>query len=186
MAKIRVNKVDAARRQIEAAIRLLFANEDPVAIHALVAAGFRILKDLAEQSGKVLTHQYLKAIIKPGKEKDFWKLMNRAANFLKHADRDPDEILNVKEEISDAMLLFACSYYRDLVYDITPEMTAFVTWYIALYPDSFTHLKPFLEILDQILDLKEFRTQPRHKQLETGKLLLTTAPARSRNGIKHY
>jgi hypothetical protein len=32
MTKIRINKIDAARRQIDAAIRMTFGEEDPVAI----------------------------------------------------------------------------------------------------------------------------------------------------------
>jgi hypothetical protein len=35
VAKIRVSKVEAARRQIDAAIRMLFSNEDPVAVLSL-------------------------------------------------------------------------------------------------------------------------------------------------------
>mgnify|MGYP001568694580 CR=1 FL=1 len=38
MAKIKVNKSEAARRQIDVAIRILFRNEDPVAIHTLAMA----------------------------------------------------------------------------------------------------------------------------------------------------
>ena len=47
MAKIKVNKIEAVRRQLDAAIRMLFANEDPLAIHTLSMAAFRILRDLA-------------------------------------------------------------------------------------------------------------------------------------------
>ncbi len=36
MTEIRTNKVDAARRQIDAAIRMLFINKDPMIIHTLV------------------------------------------------------------------------------------------------------------------------------------------------------
>jgi hypothetical protein len=39
MTKIRINKLDAARRQINAAIRMTFEGEDPVAIHSVIAAG---------------------------------------------------------------------------------------------------------------------------------------------------
>jgi hypothetical protein len=34
-----LNKIDAARRQLDAAIRMTFRQEDPVAIHCLTAAG---------------------------------------------------------------------------------------------------------------------------------------------------
>jgi hypothetical protein len=47
LAIIHVNKPEAARRQIEAAIRQLFSNEDPIAVLTLAAAGLRIVRDLA-------------------------------------------------------------------------------------------------------------------------------------------
>ena len=49
MTEIRVSKIEAAKRQIELSIRLLFQNEDPIGILTLAAAGFRILRDLGER-----------------------------------------------------------------------------------------------------------------------------------------
>lgn len=102
MAKIRVNKTEAARWQIDVAIRLLFSNEDPVAIHTLVAAALRILRDICEKRDDTVTHKIFKAIIRPGMEKKFWRMMSAPANFLKHANRDPNAILdNIDEEAND-------------------------------------------------------------------------------------
>ena len=39
-----LNKPEAARRQIDAAIRMLFSGEDPVAVHTLAMAGFEFLE----------------------------------------------------------------------------------------------------------------------------------------------
>ena len=38
MNEIRITKIQAAQRQIDCAIRMLFRNEDPVAIHTVVSA----------------------------------------------------------------------------------------------------------------------------------------------------
>jgi hypothetical protein len=43
-----VDKFDAARRQIERAIRLVAAEEDKLAIHTLVMAPYSILEDLSK------------------------------------------------------------------------------------------------------------------------------------------
>ena len=93
MAEIRTNKTEAARIQIEAAIRLLFSGEDPIVVHTLAAAGFRIVRDLAHAGDKGGTQRMFKNLFKPGMEGKFWKGINRAANFLKHADDDPDDAL---------------------------------------------------------------------------------------------
>jgi hypothetical protein len=50
-AKIRVNKLDAARRQFRAAVRLWFQNGDPAAIHTLASAAHEIIHTLFRRAG---------------------------------------------------------------------------------------------------------------------------------------
>ena len=44
--KIRVSKLDAARRQLDCAIELWFAGKDEVSIHTLAAAAHQIISDI--------------------------------------------------------------------------------------------------------------------------------------------
>jgi len=39
--QIKVSKLDAARRQLETAIRLYFSEADPISIHALMSAAYQ-------------------------------------------------------------------------------------------------------------------------------------------------
>ena len=48
---LKVSKLDAAKRQLETAIRLYFSNGDPVSIHTLVAAAYAILHDVTGRKG---------------------------------------------------------------------------------------------------------------------------------------
>ena len=48
---ISVTKLDAVRRQIEAAVALWFEDGDPVAIHTLTAAAHRVCHDLLTKAG---------------------------------------------------------------------------------------------------------------------------------------
>lgn len=173
MAEIRINKVDAARRQIDVAIRLLFSNDDPVAIHTLSAAGFRILRDIVHKNKKGRIQQHFKDIIKLGMEKELWKVVNKAANFFKHADSDADEILEGVqiEKANDAMILLACFCYRDLGYQFTPEMGAFMTWSAALDPKLLENTP--LKDLVKTQELNSIRSLSRKNQLEVGKNLLS-------------
>jgi hypothetical protein len=68
MAKIRINKIDAARRQLDAAIRMTFGGEDPVAIHSVVAAGHRIIRDICEQRGDIESYLRFTDWIREGHE----------------------------------------------------------------------------------------------------------------------
>ncbi len=59
--EIFVTKLEAARRQIDAAIRMTFLNEDPLAVHTVGAAAFRILRDLKKSRGRSTLADLLRA-----------------------------------------------------------------------------------------------------------------------------
>ncbi len=173
MATIRVNKTEAARRQIDAAIRMLFLNEDPVAIHTLAMASFQILRDLAAKRGDCYFNKMIKLMIKPSMERKYWKKFNDSASFLKHADRDPDNILDgIEEEINEVILFLACLYYQDLGFQLTKEMVALKSWCYAINPDFIGDNAP--ENIKRALkiDLNYLREKPRHEQLKFGRQLI--------------
>ncbi|MBA3967066.1 MAG: hypothetical protein H0X47_15095 [Nitrospirales bacterium] len=115
---------------------MLFQNEDPIAIHTLCMAAFRILRDLAEKGGDNYIHEVVKAIIKPGMEKEFWSVLQGPANFFKHADRDADAILvNVDEGVNDIAMLLTCLYYQNLGHQLTPEMMVLMLWVNVMHPN---------------------------------------------------
>jgi hypothetical protein len=91
MVKISVDKEDAARRQIDAAIRMLFSHEDPVAIHTLAMAAFGILKDLARENIQSDLEQIIASMIAPEKAKAFWNIIKRPANFGSSGKRVPGQ-----------------------------------------------------------------------------------------------
>jgi len=51
-AKINVNKLAAAQRQLHAAIRMYFADEDELAVHTVASAAYRLINDLKLARGK--------------------------------------------------------------------------------------------------------------------------------------
>jgi hypothetical protein len=83
-----IDKSEAARKQIECAIRLVAAREDDIAVHTLAMAAFGILNDLAASC----TIEY-DLLFRPLFTEIGWSHLTSTANFLKHADRDPEAIL---------------------------------------------------------------------------------------------
>src|SRR3990170_2717985 len=96
---ITVSKLDAARRQLDTAVRLYFSEADPVSIHTLTAASHEVLTDLnRERGGSPTVMESFEAYIKPEGIKEFGSMINKAANFFKHADRDPEDIQTFNPE----------------------------------------------------------------------------------------
>jgi hypothetical protein len=169
--KSHTTKPDAVRRQLEAAIRMLFSGEDPLAVHTVAAAAFRIVRDLAEKSGKSSFHESVKQMIRPGKENKFWGMLNKSVNFLKHADSDPTEMLELEEELNDDFIGIACLYYESLGNKLTPIMVAYMGWWIFLNPDFINKTAQFQALLAR-RDFAQYRSKPRIELLKLGKLFL--------------
>jgi len=168
LGQIRINKSEAARRQLDSAIRMLFSNEDLVAIFTLAVAGLNIVKGLAEKRTDLVFQEGLKRLIRPGTEKEFWQNIQRPANFLKHADRDPEAILDDGEdEDIDWTLFIACMYYKDLGFQLTPEMSALISWHMSIHKDVLLEEKQNIFAVEQIG--KMLISKSRVEQLKIGK-----------------
>ena len=165
-ATLHVNKLAAAKRQIQAAIRLFFMPEDEIAVHTIAAAAYSLLKDIKSARGmNEAADSYLASIfyvvrdyrrgilpdhitgdaglmaevermaselsaitadsqlsdvcasVGPAVERQYWNDTNRAANFLKHADRDTDQTLALDELDNQLLLIKCCCAYRDVAPD---------------------------------------------------------------------
>jgi hypothetical protein len=167
MAKLLTTKIDAARRQLDAAIRLFFALEDPFAVHTIISAAHRILRDLAEQSGRSRFHQTVKGLIRPGMEGEFWSAINKNVNFLKHANSDPEATLEFEEEVNDALIAHSCLYYETLGHQLTPDMRGFIWWYMMMKPNLLVKSSEIRELLLRP-EFHRIRELPRNEQLSYG------------------
>jgi hypothetical protein len=124
----KVNKLETGERQIDAAIRMFFLNEDILAIHTLSRAGFRVLFDLTKEGESKVA---LDAHIRKMGEKQF----NEVTNFLKHADRDPDAELNEDFHLfTETGIGFGAALYFHHAKEMTPEMKAFTLWEALMRP----------------------------------------------------
>jgi len=125
--KISVSKLDAARAQLETAIRLYFTDGEPIAVHTLAAAAHQILHDISEKRGgpsSVRGFQF----IRPGFEKDWHQTVTAEQNFFKHADRDPDAVLEFLPRKAPVFIVDGCQLYRWLTDEWPPLFKLFTTW----------------------------------------------------------
>jgi hypothetical protein len=193
---VRILKLSAAQRQLDAAVRMTFADEDVLAITTVAAAAYRILRDVAEKRGhnpmtddwrdNVLgvaralvknelpedavnsfkadsqmwpivsilaekirklgadrTIEELRSIVtvdaSAQTERSYWRDVNRAANFLKHADVDFDQALEARQVNANELIFGGCRLYMDLLGHLTAEMEVWTAYYFA---ESDTQVPP--------------------------------------------
>lgn len=139
MAEISLRKVDkheAAVVQLKVGIRMFFERKDPLAVHALAYNSQSILRDLGKKFGirsSLLDALY---IIDDFKEQ-YIKTVRGVANFFKHADRDPDAILEYNEDTAALVLFDAVILHWNFTKkppDI-PELQVLLVWMSLKYPD---------------------------------------------------
>lgn len=75
------------------------------------------IRDMAEQLPISASSEYddVEVPISPNAANRWWSTQTRAANFLKHADRDPDDQMSFDQIDNLELLMRAVSSYRDLV-----------------------------------------------------------------------
>lgn len=131
-----LSKLEAARRQLESAIRLFFVFGDPVSIHTLTSAARGLLRDLAKADGREAgLDAGLLASVRPEKLKEVRGLLSEAQNFFKHADTDPDAVLEFNPTTSEAFLWDACVLYSALTGHKLPLLVLFESWFALSHPD---------------------------------------------------
>jgi hypothetical protein len=137
---IALSKIDAARREINAAIRMYFADEDPVAIHAVMAGGMQIVSDLGQKQGMALGFEMGMEYIRKEKRKDMRNLMRALQNHIKHAQKPGDEIViyEFRPAVLEMDLLLAGQSYFTLTKVNTPEIGMMNVWIALRYPEILT------------------------------------------------
>jgi hypothetical protein len=130
-----LDKIDVARRQIDAAVELFFRGGDPCAIHTLAAASYDVLGDLLS---KAKVRDDLLAVLRPECREEFSRLWRAPQSFFKHADRDARGVLEYETDLAEQMLFQACRRFRALG-PMTPPMRALEVYYVVRHPEVLLH-----------------------------------------------
>ncbi len=111
-----INKLEAARRQIDCAVRLYCNDEDIVPVHTLAYAALSVLTSYDKAANKGSSWAKIMR-----DEPCTWS--RDIANFLKHADRDPHrEIPEFPDIIPEFVLHMCARIYGEVAGELTKEM----------------------------------------------------------------
>ncbi len=138
MQEVWIDKLDVARRQIKAAVRLYFREDDPVVIHTVVAAAHQVLFDIGKGEGVTGAIKNSNKL-KPEEIQGYIRSINYPFNFFKHADRDSDNRINIGPllRFTQDFLMDAIVMLQGLTSEIPIEAKVYWTWFVAKYPKDF-------------------------------------------------
>lgn len=147
-----VCKLDVVKRQLEVFIRLYFNNDDPVAMHTLVAAAFVVIRDFNKKTGGDPTlHESIFQNTNPEYHDLLRQKLNEAQNFFKHADRDHTAIFEFNPDLTEFMALDACSKYWELTGELPSLFLIFRSWMMLTHQNIFISPKEKLDDLEYIV-----------------------------------
>ncbi len=162
---IHLSKLDAAKRQLEIAIRLFLSNSDIVAIHSLAASSHTLLRDLSKKRGKnSWAKDKVLGFVKPEFRKKYIDTINKPDNFIKHADRDAEEILKFVPLHTEILLIDSCSMYQILTSELTPYIMSYRMWFFTNYPDTISNDNVKSEVINFVVEVKKLKLDPSNRQ----------------------
>lgn len=148
--KLYISKLDAAKRQLEVALRMFFYSGDPVSIHTLVNASYEILTQLCLKQGiKNIINEGTEKFIRKEKQKEVKTKLFEAKNFFKHSGKDPNQNIEFNPELNPFLLWDCCRLYKILTSEFTSIMLVFHVWFSLKNKDLVLDEKR-KEILDKI------------------------------------
>lgn len=130
-----ISKLAAAKRQLVTAIRLHFAEEDPVSVLSLAANAWEVIDELCKLRGVDSLSRETEEHVPDGLnlKKNFINSPYR--NFFKHADRDPDDTIEPPPDGTvDGILMLAVEDYLRLNQRGPVELQVFQLWFLACHP----------------------------------------------------
>ena len=129
--KTRVSKLDAARRQIHTAIRMIFSNDDPVSTHTLIGAASSIISNLVENGHSGKSWDQFAQQANNLAPSDYFRIMREAQNFFKHAKDDPDLEYELDSLDTESIAFFTTLNLGELGCSLTNRESVFQLWYLG-------------------------------------------------------
>jgi hypothetical protein len=120
-----LDKAEAVRHLLHAAVRMFAIGEDPFAIHLLIQSAEKLLIDLAKNRGIDLAFDW-ETVIKAEYRREFFKMYRETYNFFKHADKDTTDlpVHNISEGNAVALTM-AIENYKTMFGTLTEHMKLF-------------------------------------------------------------
>ncbi|MGJ7582694.1 hypothetical protein ACSFA3_21180 [Variovorax sp. RHLX14] len=120
-----ITKLEGAQRQIDTSVDLWIEGRDSLSAFARAFGSFKVLLNLyAHKETDGFDRKLDETIGAMG-----WKSMSSYANFLKHADKDPDaDLIDFRPKLPVPVIGLATILYKRLNGDFSAKMSAFDCW----------------------------------------------------------
>lgn len=131
-----IPKIEAAGRQLATAAHLFMHDGDPVSVHTLTAAAYDIIRDVNKARGGagMFTKDLMLSFVPVEQHRAVRQKLNKAQNFFKHANRDPEGVLKFRPFATVLLLFDASIKYHELTGATPTSVKVFHYWLFITHP----------------------------------------------------
>jgi hypothetical protein len=164
-----ISKLAAGRRQLNCAIELWFKDADQVSVHTLAVAAHQIIHDIHEAKFPEKPLLLNTPIADEKRRGEFILIFKEAANFFKHAERDPNPGSSVEFApfLTQMFFLYSIVGLSNLGEALTDTEASYSMWFSVNHPEFMN--AQFVERMTNAVpgkDLKIFRGVKKREFLE--------------------
>jgi hypothetical protein len=135
----KIDKLEAASRQLNTAISLWFNDGDTVSIHVLACSAYQIVHDInRSQGGEELIYDSL--VLKDEYRRDSINFLKQHYNFFKHAGNDPAGAIEFNPIITELFILYTSIGLTSLGHKADEVLCAFNIYYAFHHPNHLTEV----------------------------------------------
>jgi hypothetical protein len=138
-----LKKIDAANRQLDFAITLLFSCGDAVCVHTLAGAASNLYSDLVRRHAPSASFDL--AVLQSNNllPREYFGILRKTQNFLKHANSDSCETLDFQKFETEDLIMSAVMNSKELQLLSIPQ-SVYQYWYLASRAAKFDPTSSFL------------------------------------------
>lgn len=177
-----LGKLDAANRQLDFAVHLLFCGGDPICIHTLAGAASVLLTDLIEHH--VPNKSWDRAAQETNRlqPNQYFNIIRNAQNFLKHAKDDPTAVFSFDEVETEELMMLAVMNSGELQ-QLSIHQSVYQLWYLGARANVLGNDFPF--VMEALELFPALNTLARAEQRALGAKILATELATRYSGTDH-
>ncbi|WP_019530413.1 hypothetical protein [Dasania marina] len=136
----KITKIEAAQRQLITAIELFLRGGEPVSVYSLATNAWEVIDALCTKEGIDSLSDETRENITTGSELKKDLINSPYRNFFKHADRDPDSVLEGFSDLeNDHIIFLSVEDYIRLNKKSPVELQVYQLWYLSINIDKVAH-----------------------------------------------
>jgi hypothetical protein len=169
---ITIEKLDAAKRQLQTAIRLWFDEGDPVSIHTLAFAAYEIAHVVSKKHNRHRYSLLFDAFVVPEENRAAWNIaIKKHAGFFKHANKDWDASIKFAPAMSIVFMIGAGAGLRLAGEPHSLEELALLFWLLIHKPEWInSDTRKLIQSRIPVKHLMAMKTIPKQQFLEAIKM----------------